>query len=232
MPKSLSLKEAVEKHPVFRDALDYIRGIRNFLFFLNSIQNIGKAVPDLAAYSREEDVLSAIAGPDRVFPLENTIINEFELAHDRNAPVAFVHDGYQADELARSMNALAVTVGQDIYFRQTAYNPGSEEGRKLLAHELTHVAQFGEKRLSAAREDLEAEAFYAENNQKRAADTLVTIDINGKLFRFPASQKGKVVEEMAQGISGWLTRMETMFSENDYLSCLSTFAGWLKGRLP
>src|SRR5215510_13664804 len=52
-----------------------------------------------------------------------------------------VHAGADADALNRSLSARAFTTGQDIYFRQGEYNPGSAGGRELLAHELTHVVQ-------------------------------------------------------------------------------------------
>jgi Domain of unknown function (DUF4157)/HNH endonuclease len=52
-----------------------------------------------------------------------------------------VHTGNQADQLNRSIQAKAFTTGQDMFFRQGAYQPGSREGQELLAHELTHVIQ-------------------------------------------------------------------------------------------
>jgi hypothetical protein len=52
-----------------------------------------------------------------------------------------VHTDGQADRLNRALNAQAFTSGQDIYFRQGAYNPNGSGGRELLAHELTHVVQ-------------------------------------------------------------------------------------------
>jgi hypothetical protein len=52
-----------------------------------------------------------------------------------------VHANAGADALNRSLSARAFTTGQDIFFRQGAYNPGSSSGRELLAHELTHVVQ-------------------------------------------------------------------------------------------
>lgn len=54
-----------------------------------------------------------------------------------------IHTGGRADEVARSINARAFTVGQDLVFGAGQYAPGSPEGRKLLAHELTHVVQQG-----------------------------------------------------------------------------------------
>ncbi|MBE9580993.1 MAG: DUF4157 domain-containing protein [Proteobacteria bacterium] len=52
-----------------------------------------------------------------------------------------VHANTQADTLNQALSARAFTTGQDIFFRQGAYNPGSSSGRELLAHELTHVVQ-------------------------------------------------------------------------------------------
>ena len=52
-----------------------------------------------------------------------------------------VHTDARADEAARSIDAKAFTVGNDIAFRSGQYTPGSHDGQKLLAHELTHVVQ-------------------------------------------------------------------------------------------
>ena len=52
-----------------------------------------------------------------------------------------VHTNPQADHLNRSIQAKAFTTGQDIFFRQGAYQPGSRGGQELIAHELTHVVQ-------------------------------------------------------------------------------------------
>ncbi len=52
-----------------------------------------------------------------------------------------VHTGGQADTLNRNLSARAFTTGQDIFFKQGEYSPGSSGGRELLAHELTHVVQ-------------------------------------------------------------------------------------------
>lgn len=52
-----------------------------------------------------------------------------------------IHKDARADTLNRSISARAFTTGQDIFFKQGEYKPGGSEGRGLLAHELTHVAQ-------------------------------------------------------------------------------------------
>ncbi|MDM0028617.1 eCIS core domain-containing protein [Variovorax saccharolyticus] len=52
-----------------------------------------------------------------------------------------VHDGPEADALARRHGAQALTVAEDIYFKAGHFAPGTEPGRRLLAHELTHTLQ-------------------------------------------------------------------------------------------
>ena len=52
-----------------------------------------------------------------------------------------VHTDTTADALARSVSASAFTVGRDVFFAAGAYRPHTGDGRRLIAHELTHVAQ-------------------------------------------------------------------------------------------
>ncbi|AFZ22458.1 hypothetical protein Cylst_0077 [Cylindrospermum stagnale PCC 7417] len=52
-----------------------------------------------------------------------------------------VHTDSGADEMSQSIQAKAFTTGQDVFFRQGAYEPGSSGGQELIAHELTHVVQ-------------------------------------------------------------------------------------------
>jgi hypothetical protein len=52
-----------------------------------------------------------------------------------------VHTDEKAAASARSEGALAYTSGLDLIFGQGKYAPGTPEGRRLLAHELTHVVQ-------------------------------------------------------------------------------------------
>ena len=52
-----------------------------------------------------------------------------------------VHTSSESDTLNQQLGAKAFTTGQDIFFKQGEYNPGSSSGNELLAHELTHVIQ-------------------------------------------------------------------------------------------
>jgi hypothetical protein len=52
-----------------------------------------------------------------------------------------VHADARANESARSVNALAYTVGPQIVFGAGLYQPNAAGGKQLLGHELTHVVQ-------------------------------------------------------------------------------------------
>ncbi len=52
-----------------------------------------------------------------------------------------VHTDARAAESAQAVNALAYTVGHNVVFGAERYNPNSNNGRQLLAHELAHVLQ-------------------------------------------------------------------------------------------
>jgi hypothetical protein len=52
-----------------------------------------------------------------------------------------VHTDSDAADAARSVNARAFTVGHDVVFGAGQYRPETQDGRRLLAHELTHVVQ-------------------------------------------------------------------------------------------
>jgi Domain of unknown function (DUF4157) len=52
-----------------------------------------------------------------------------------------VHNDTAAADSSRSIDANAYTIGQDVVFGAGKYSPGSSEGRRLIAHELTHVVQ-------------------------------------------------------------------------------------------
>jgi hypothetical protein len=54
-----------------------------------------------------------------------------------------VHTDARAAESARAVNALAYTVGRDVVFGTGQFMPETMTGKRLLAHELTHVVQQG-----------------------------------------------------------------------------------------
>jgi outer membrane protein OmpA-like peptidoglycan-associated protein len=62
-----------------------------------------------------------------------------------------IHTSGRAAETAQMVNARAFTINRDIFFGQGEYQPDSNQGRRLIAHELTHVMQQGAARALASQ---------------------------------------------------------------------------------
>ncbi|HEY9670735.1 MAG TPA: DUF4157 domain-containing protein [Waterburya sp.] len=92
-----------------------------------------EAAPEVeAAIERKRGGGQALDNRVRV-PMESAFGVDFSGVH--------VHTDSEADTLNQALSARAFTTGQDIFFAQGEYSPGSSSGRELLAHELTHVVQ-------------------------------------------------------------------------------------------
>jgi outer membrane biosynthesis protein TonB len=74
-------------------------------------------------------------------PLDPDTRTHMEASFGQDFGQVRLHTGGQAAETAASIHARAFTVGQDIAFGPAGFSPGAGEGRRLLAHELTHVVQ-------------------------------------------------------------------------------------------
>ena len=75
---------------------------------------------------------------------------ESRFAHDFSQ--VRIYTNARAAESVRAVNAKAYTLGKDVVFGAGRYVPGTSEGQRLLAHELTHVVQQeGHKNLKSAR---------------------------------------------------------------------------------
>jgi hypothetical protein len=65
----------------------------------------------------------------------------FETRMQSDFSAVRIHDDAPARDAAADLGARAFTLGQDIVFARGEYQPGTQGGRQLLAHELAHVAQ-------------------------------------------------------------------------------------------
>ena len=92
-----------------------------------------EAGPDL------QNRLSAQSGGGSALPAGTRTFMESQFGTDFGN--VRVHTGGEAVQMNRELNAQAFTHGTDIYFNSGKYNPDSSDGRRLLAHELTHVVQ-------------------------------------------------------------------------------------------
>jgi hypothetical protein len=74
-------------------------------------------------------------------PLTREERSFFEPRFGRDLGHVRLHTDQQAAAAARDVNAQAFTRGQDVYFGEGQYQPHSDAGRRLMAHELTHTVQ-------------------------------------------------------------------------------------------
>ena len=74
-------------------------------------------------------------------PLDPTTRAFFEPRFGHDFSQVRVHSDAKAAESAWAVNALAYTVGRDVVFGAGRYRPQTTLGRRLLTHELVHVAQ-------------------------------------------------------------------------------------------
>lgn len=74
-------------------------------------------------------------------PLPGDVRNRMEQSFGADFSNVRVHTDGESDSLNRSLQSRAFTTGQDLFFKGGEYNPASRQGRKLIAHELTHVVQ-------------------------------------------------------------------------------------------
>lgn len=74
-------------------------------------------------------------------PLAAPVRSYFEPRLGKNLEGVRVHTDSASAQAAHTMHADAYTKGNDIVFGPGQYAPETREGRNLLAHELTHVAQ-------------------------------------------------------------------------------------------
>ncbi|MFG2550448.1 DUF4157 domain-containing protein [Streptomyces sp. NPDC048581] len=105
-----------------------------------------------AAKNRAPEPKSIVSGAGQ--PLDAGVRRELEeqLGHDLGS--VRLHTDRDASALTGMLGADAVAVGRDIFFGEGQYQPGTEQGRALLAHELLHTIQhpFASGALAAGRD--------------------------------------------------------------------------------
>jgi hypothetical protein len=73
--------------------------------------------------------------------ISSEIRHEMESSFKRELGDVRLHTSPEADLLAKQLGAKAFTTGNDIFFRNGAYQPSTLAGKKLMKHELIHTVQ-------------------------------------------------------------------------------------------
>ena len=109
---------------------------------------VSSVTPSIQRFTGQSTGIEGAATPsvDHVLassgkPLDATLQQDMGQRFGHDFSRVRVHTGTAAEQSARDVNAHAYTVGHNIAFGVGRFAPGTYEGRRLLAHELTHVVQ-------------------------------------------------------------------------------------------
>jgi len=226
---SRSITRAYNEIQKFRNVYSFLEdGLKTYYY---EGTHLVKQNENNTEYQGQEKNIERSADNDRVFPLETVTLKQFNSDHDKDLSKALIHVGPYADEYARSLNALALTIGMDIFFRDNAFDTGKEEGRKTLAHELTHVAQYEEGRINNdSVKELEAEAAVSEKQEGYTDDDYFLFTIDGKAYRIKFSEMDARAEELAEYIDRRIYEQRYLIDEEDYLKLLIAYKNMLERR--
>ena len=103
-------------------------------------RSAGNAAVARALEEQHSPVLDVV-GRGRGQPLDAGVRQPMEGAFGADFSDVRIHTGPEASRSADFVQARAYTVGNEIVFANSAYAPGTDDGDRRLAHELTHVVQ-------------------------------------------------------------------------------------------
>lgn len=142
-----------------------------------------------------------------------------------------VHTDAKAAKSALTVNAYAYTVGRDIVFGSGQFRLGTEESRRLLAHELAHVVQSASQPVTSAVTMDRGPSDSSEQAANQAAQRVVsgktTVPVvSGHASSLPLLQRYAVPSNLAcNEIVDWLNANSPYAPEWAETRCNYTFSG-------
>src|SRR6056297_249656 len=97
---------------------------------------------------------------------------------------------HKDSDQATNLGALAYTQGNDIHFAPGQYEPGSQKGQELLAHELTHVQQQREGRVKPDTKQHKGLNLNSDTSLEKEADEAGAKAAQGKMANVRVSGNG------------------------------------------
>ncbi len=180
----------------------------------------GESIGAQAAHPLIQNVLSS---PGQ--PLDSAARSFMEPRFGQDFSRVRVHTDSKAAESARAVNARAYTVGRDIVFGKGQYTPGSDEGKRLVAHELVHV---GQQSQSGSRTYLALKQCPKVENWHQEALT--------KIIKFAGNSDGKTADKRWPELKEYICRLppEKAKSLHDrFTDCPGDdFSKYMKNKFP
>ena len=154
-----------------------------------------------------ESRINSLKGGGQPLPKSARVF--FEPRFGRDFSQVRVHTDTQAGETARALNAQAFAFGQNIVFWARKYTPDTPSGKKLLAHELTHVVQQAGIRKTSSIQNL-IEGMQVQLSPTMAEGTRAfTLEIpwSATGYRDFKDRIDKKVQKLLKVPSGWLPQL-------------------------
>ncbi len=125
-----------------------------------------------------------------------------------------IHTDNTAVQMSNDIGAHAFTHGNDIYFNQGKYQPDSQQGKHLLAHELTHTLQQRPQRISkrpiTEHQRLQRKAISKASSQRMPIplrvkqythENSIQREVSGTTTRERASIESAQLDELEAGVN-------------------------------
>ncbi len=129
------------------------------------------------AAGAEQAVASAQGSSGSALP--DALMRKFEQSLGADLSGVRVHTGGPSEEASHAVGAKAYTMGQDIHFGAGHYDPHSDQGQHLLAHEVAHTVQQGG---SAPRRQNKLEVSTPFDAAEHEADSAAAAMVSGRPF--------------------------------------------------
>ncbi len=113
----------------------------------DTLQTLQRQLAELDAEATQPVLQRIQARRGAGSPLPEAIQRHLEQGLNHDLSRVRIHDDAEADKLAKGVNAIAFTTGTDIFFQSGHFNPNTQSGLELLAHEVTHTVQQSQGRV-------------------------------------------------------------------------------------
>lgn len=138
----MRLKDVVAEAPFFKPSIAAVQRKCQHCEEETGVQRKEMKDDGVDVSAQTENHIASPSGGRRLTETERGFF-EPKMGHDFSH--VKVHTGADAAASAQSINALAYTTGENIVFGQGQFAPDTATGKRLLAHELTHVVQQSNK---------------------------------------------------------------------------------------
>lgn len=146
----LGLVPQIERIPLQRaadEALQRLQAQEQAAVHFGTAQALQRQLAELDAEATQPVLARIQARRGAGNPLPKAVRRHLEQGLNHDLSRVRIHDDTEADKLAKGVNAVAFTTGADIFFRAGQYDPNTQTGLELLAHEVTHTVQQSQGRV-------------------------------------------------------------------------------------